>query len=251
MHGMRENGVLRFLLAGLLLLCAAAGAAEPVYLFSYQQKPPYVVDEVQGEGLYFDLARLLSRRLPGHEFVVRQIPRNRLDYLLARDQLPGLVLGVSPQWFAQAARYQWSLPFIEDANLLVSRQAGPASRLSLETLKGRRLGLIRGHRYPGLQALLDSGQVRREDAGSEGANLQRLMNGWLDATVVGARTLEFYLARHPEWRGQIHVPESPLIRYQRLLLVPQNQAALLPALNEVLAGLPNDAEWKAQLAYYQ
>lgn len=243
--------MLRLVLAGLLLLCGGAGAAESVFLFSYQQKPPYVVDEARGEGLYFDLARLLSRRLPGHEFVVRQIPRNRLDYLLDRGQLPGLVLGVSPQWFADAARHRWSLPFIEDANLLVSRQEGPVSRLSLESLEGRRLGLIRGHRYPVLQPLLDSGQVRREDAGSEGANLERLMRGWLDATVVGARTLEFYLARHPGWRGQLFVAEPPLSRYQRQLLVPQGQAALLPALNEVFAGLPSDAEWQALLARYQ
>lgn len=243
--------MLRLLLAGLLLLCAAVAAAEPVFLFSYQQKPPYVVDEARGEGLYFDLARLLSRRMPGHDFVVRQIPRNRLDYLLARDRLPGLVLGVSPQWFADAQRHRWSLPFIEDANLLISRQTGPDSRLSLATLDGHRLGLIGGHRYPQLQALLDSAQVRREDASSEGANLERLMRGWLDATVVGARTLEFYLARHPGWRGQLFVAEPPLSRYQRQLLVPQGQAALLPALNEVFAGLPSDAEWQALLARYQ
>jgi len=89
------KGLWPWLLMALALLCAGAGASEPVFLFSYQQKPPYVVDEARGEGLYFDLARLLSQRLPEHEFVVRQIPRKRLDYLLAKDELPGLVLGVS------------------------------------------------------------------------------------------------------------------------------------------------------------
>lgn len=245
------KGLWPWLLMALALLCAGASASEPVFLFSYQQKPPYVVDEARGEGLYFDLARLLSQRLPEHEFVVRQIPRKRLDYLLAKDELPGLVLGVSPQWFADAQRHRWSLPFIEDANLLLSRRSGPVSRLSVATLDGHRLGLISGHHYPTLQATLHRGRVQREDAASEGANLERLVRGWLDATVVGERTLEFYLAREPAWRDQLFVAEPVLLRYQRQLLVPQRHAALLPALDAVLAGLPEDAEWQALLARYR
>ncbi|MBB1521318.1 type 2 periplasmic-binding domain-containing protein [Aquipseudomonas guryensis] len=226
-------------------------AVEQVLLFNYQQKPPYIVDEAHRQGLYFDLAERLNASLPAYHFVVREIPRKRLDYLLSRDQMHGLVVGVSPDWFADAARHRWTQAFIDDANLLVSRSAGEVSRLSASSLDGHRLGLVSGHRYPELKAVLRHGLVRREDAASEAANLERLMRGWIDATVVGVRTMEFHVQHQPELRQQLFIAEPPLYRYRRHLLVPDGYAGLLPELNRVIAQLEQDPVWQTRLAHYR
>lgn len=220
-------------------------------LFNYQQKPPYIVDEARHQGLYFDLAERLNANLTAYHFVVREIPRKRLDYLLARDQLHGLVVGVRPDWFADASRHHWTQAFISDANLLVSRREGEVSRLSASSLDGHRLGLVSGHRYPGLKGVLRRGLVNRQDAASEEANLQRLMLGWIDATVMGVRTLEFHVQRQPELRQQLYIADPALYRYQRHLLVPADYAGLLPELNRVLAQLGQDSIWQASLARYR
>ena len=62
--------------------------------------------------------------MPDYRFTVQEIPRRRLDLLLQQGQLDGLVVGVSPDWFADASRYRWSHAFIDDGNLLVSRSQG-------------------------------------------------------------------------------------------------------------------------------
>lgn len=235
-----------------LCCCTTLQAAQQeILLYSYQQKTPYVVDAGHRQGLYFDLAERLEAQMPDYRFVVQEIPRRRLDLLLEQGQLDGLVVGANPDWFADASRYQWSHPFIEDGNLLLSRSDGQASRLGIGDLEGKRLGLVGGHSYPELQALLESGKVERQNANSELANLERLLRGWIDATVVGIRTLEHHLSQHPEQRARIHVAEPVLHRYPRQLLVPPRYEKLLPALDKAIDALPEDPVWqKRQKRYF-
>ena len=94
------------------------------------------------------------------------------------------------------------------------------SRLGIDDLAGKRLGLVGGHAYPELQAVLASGKTERQNANSELANLERLLRGWIDATVVGMRTLDYQEHQQPGLRERIHVAEPVLYRYPRQLLVP-------------------------------
>lgn len=235
------------------LLCWVGGvqAAEELPLFVYQQKPPYVVDAERGAGLYYDFAQLLNARLPQRRFVVRLIPRRRLEHALSADKLPGLVLGVTPEWFVDGQRHLWSQGFIDDANLLVSRASGAPSRLPVDGLDGLRVGLLGGNRYPELDPYLRRGRAQRKDAGSEAANLGRLLRGWVDATVIGQRTLDFHLRQQPQLAQQLYVASPALRRYQRRVLVPVQHAAVLPELDRVLRQLPGDAEWAALLRRYR
>ena len=243
-------GAIRFLLLGLAWWCTSALASEQITLFSYQHKPPYIVDSKSRQGLYFDLAEQLNAHLPKYHFVIRQIPRKRLDYLLSRDQLQGIVLGTSPGWFPDAQRHLWSEAFIDDANLLVSRSQGEVSRLSARDLIGRRLGVVSGHRYPELDELLGSARISREAGVSESANLLRLQRGWIDAAVVGKRTLDFYLQEQHDLHRQLYVAQPALRRYQRSLLVPTSYAWLLPELNRVIVALKQTPSWQARLEHY-
>ena len=247
----RWHRTLGFLLLSLCSLCTSAYAAEEITLFSYQQKPPYIIDSKRQQGLYFDLAKQLNASLPQYHFVIRQIPRKRLDYLLAKDRLDGIVLGTNPDWFADAHRHLWSEAFIDDANLLVSRNEGQVSKLSADSLDGRRLGVISGHRYPELAELFERKRIRREDGVSESVNLLRLQRNWIDAAVIGRRTLEFYLHEQQGLRRQLYIAQPPLRSYQRYLLVPARHARLLPDLNRVIGQLQQAPAWQARLAHYR
>jgi polar amino acid transport system substrate-binding protein len=245
------QGAFRFLLLGLGCLCATAHAVEEITLFSYQHKPPYVVDSEHQRGLYYDLAGQLNANLPQYRFVVRQIPRKRLDYLLSKDQLKGIVLGTSAEWFSDAPRHLWTEAFIDDANLLVSRSEGKVSRVSPDDLGGLRLGVVSGHRYPELDELQEKARISREAGISESANLLRLQRGWIDAAVISERTLEFYFHEQHGLRRRLHVAQPPLHRYQRSLLVPAGYARLLPDLNRVIGTLKQTPAWQSQLERYR
>jgi len=233
-----------------LVHSAAASAAEDITLFCYQNKPPYVVDYAAQRGLYFDLAQRLEALMPGYHFAVREIPRRRLDRQLHEGRLPGLVLGVSPAWFANSPAFTLTEPFIDDVNLLVSRNSGEVSRLTLATLQGHRLGLVAGHHYPELTPLLTSGSVSRQDSVDERVNVERLQRGWIDVTVVGKRTLEFFWFERPALQAELFVAE-PMSRYQRHLLVPTAYARLVPALNKAIEALDDDEAWQARVAAYR
>lgn len=226
-------------------------AAEKITLFSYQHKPPYILDESPLQGLYPDLAHELSRFLPQYVFVIEEIPRTRLDHLLSRNKLRGLVIGANPGWFADASRHKWTEPFIDDANLLVSRIDGKASKLKKSDLPGHRVGLISGHHYPALAEMLWSGEIIRKDAATEYDNLQRLLKGWIDATVIGERTMRFYLKREKNLRSSLHIEEEPLIRYQRHILVPAQYANMVPELNSAIEKLKADTYWQTSLKRYE
>lgn len=247
-----NGGSLRSILFIFWLCCCTTLQAEQreILLYSYQQKPPYVVDAGRRQGLYFDLAERLEAQMPDYRFTVQEIPRRRLDLLLQQGQLDGLVVGVSPDWFADATRYRWSHAFIDDGNLLVSRSEGEVSRLGIDDLAGRRLGLVGGHAYPELQAVLASGKTERQNANSELANLERLLRGWIDATVVGMRTLDYQEHQQPGLRGRIHVAEPVLYRYPRQLLVPARYEKLLPALDKAIDALPSDPVWLKRQKHY-
>lgn len=234
-----------------LSVCNVCGAVEEIQLFSYQQKPPYVLDGEVERGLYTDLARHLSHKLPAYHFVVREIPRKRLDRLLSQGRLNGLIIGADPAWFSQNPELSSSEAFIEDANVLVSRASGEASQITLEHLDGKRLGVVAGHYYPELNATLSRGQVEVQEGVSEAVNLQRLQKGWIDATVIGARTLEYFQRQHPELNSELYVQQATLYHYQRHLLVPERYVKLLPELNQVIDELPQDSAWQKTLQSYR
>ncbi len=234
-----------------LIQVAVVQAAQPVTLFCYQHKPPYVIDYTHQQGLYFDLAQRLEEMLPAYDFSIRDIPRRRLDRQLADGKLKGLVLGASSGWFANSGNYSLTEPFVEDTNLLVSRSTGAGSRLTMASLDGHRLGLVAGHHYPEMEQALEAGLVSREDSVNERVNLERLQRGWIDATIIGRRTLAFFLGEQPSLSEQLFVAEPPLKVYTRHLLVPTAYAALLPDLNRAIEALGEDPAWQAKLETYR
>ncbi len=240
-------------LLAILWLCSVFNlhAAEKITLFNYQNKPPYIVDGVPPQGLYVALAHELSRQLPKYEFVIQEIPRSRLDYLLARNQLNGLVIGANPDWFADASRHKWTAPFIDDANLLVSRIEGTASKLTKGDLPGHRVGLISGHHYVELDEMIWRGEIIREDTTTESENLERLLKGWIDATVLGERTMKFYLKRDQKLGDSVYIGPEPLFRYQRHILVPIRYVSMMPELNSAIDKLKNDHYWQTSLKLYE
>ncbi|MEN0106155.1 MAG: transporter substrate-binding domain-containing protein, partial [Pseudomonas sp.] len=125
------------------------------------------------------------------------------------------------------------------------------SRLTLATLAGHRVGLVAGHQYPELGAWLLTEKVSREDSVSESVNVQRVLRGWVDATVVGTHTLEYLSRSEPGLRDQLYTAEPAVYVFQRHFLVPAAYSQLLPALNRAIAGLAQDAKWQARLALYR
>ncbi|MBH9551502.1 substrate-binding periplasmic protein [Inhella gelatinilytica] len=225
-----------------------ASAAEDTVLYSYHLKPPYL-DLTRKEGLYYELADLLSLRVPGLRCRVEYLPRRRLEADLVAGRLRGAILGVHPTWFrdAERSRYLWTPPVMRDADVVVSRHDHPVAYTGPDSLVGVRMALPRGYYYAGIEELVQAGRIPREESESDETALMMLSLGRADATVITRRTLYTLLARRPGLRGRFHVAPKPHDEYERHILVPHDQPALHKQLSEGVALLARDPAWQGRL----
>lgn len=238
----------------LLLVLWALGAllparAEDVVLYAYHLKPPYIVDEAQRKGLYYDLAQELSKRVRGYTFRTEYLPRLRLERDLEKGTLKGLVVGVNPAWFKDLAhtRFLWSPPFMHDTDVVVSTPQHPLAYEGPQSLVGKKVGLSRGYYYFGVDELVADARVLRDDADGEEANLTKLLLGRVDAVIVTQRTLDYLQSHHSDWHNAFFVAPKPHDAYDRMVLIPREFAAVAAPLAAALGQLQQDARWRSRL----
>ena len=243
--------VLRRVLIWLVLLAPGWAAATEVILYAYHLKPPYIVDREKGVGLYYDLARYLNEHVPGYTFRTVYLPRRRLEHDLELGRLNGLVVGVNPNWFKDEARtrYMWTPPILHDDDIVVSLKTRPVKYEGPESLVGKHVGLAMGYYYFGVDELVRANRVRRDDAISEEASLEKLLRERVDAAIVTRRTLDFLLRRHPDWQGRFYVAHTPHDSFDRMVLVPKEFGYLMPDLNAALGPILHDPEWQGMVQH--
>jgi polar amino acid transport system substrate-binding protein len=241
---------IRFVLAGLALLLASTGAmAAEIKLYAYHLKPPYIIDAEKGTGLYFELAKRLNQVQTQHRYTTVYLPRKRLESLLEQEQLDGLVLGVNPHWFNDASqhRFAWSHGWIKDRDIVISRSDQPVNFSRPDSLVGKRVGMSLGYYYFGVSELADKGQLTRDNSPNESVTLEKLVKGRVDAMIITQRTLNHLYKQHPEYVGKLFIAPIPHDTYERMILLPKAQQALVPVLNQSLAKLAEDPHWQGLL----
>lgn len=242
----------------LLLLISAlpltALAQREVVVWTYHQIPPFILDETDPAGLSFDLVALLNQHAQNRSrfhFRLVYLPRKRLDMHLQR-RSAGVVLWVNPMFFdnLQSQDYQWTPALLHDQQEFVSRSERPFDYSGPESLHGRILGGVLGHRYAGIQAHIDQGLIQREDVLIEEQNLNKLLSKRLDVILMPRSTARFYGLRR-DLGDQLHFSATPLSRYSRQLLLQPSLAPEVRAfVQEVVAALPQNPDWQALLKSY-
>src|SRR5262249_45558474 len=97
--------------AVLTLLSVQVSRAETVTVYTSSISAPLMVGE--SEGIYRDLVAYLNRQKLGITFLLSYLPRKRLQLMVEKGKLDGIVIGMMPQWFndAQQKRYLWTGSF--------------------------------------------------------------------------------------------------------------------------------------------
>jgi polar amino acid transport system substrate-binding protein len=244
---------LRAMIVGCCACLAPWALAADFTLYAYHLKPPFIIDADKRQGLYFDMAAYLTERMPGHTFQTVYVPRRRLELDLETGRLKGLVLGVHPLWFKDESRtrFHWTPAVLHDEDVVVSRRDKPVNYEGPDSLVGKKLGLVGGYYYFGVDELIRAGRIEREDSFDESANLGKLLLGRLDVTIVTRRTLE-YLQRHqPEWKGKFHIAAKPHDSFDRFILIPKDYAQYVSEITAALGGIERDPVWRAKVESYR
>lgn len=251
---MRKVLLLLLISALPLMVRVQAQTEREVVAWTYHQIPPFILDEDNRTGLSFDLIALLNRHAQNRgrfRFILVYLPRKRLDMHLQRHSA-GLVLWVNPSFFEdpQNKRYQWTPALLHDQQEFVSRAEQPFDYHGPESLHGRILGGVLGHRYAGIQAHIDQGLIHREDVLIEEQNLNKLLSKRLDVILIPRSTARFYRLRR-DLSSKLHFSVTPLSRYSRQLLLQPSLAPEVSAfLQNVVTTLPQNPDWQRLLKSY-
>jgi polar amino acid transport system substrate-binding protein len=188
---------LRLLLLALLLLCTGALATERPLRFSVSESwgMPMIRYE-QGQatgGILYDLQVRLAQKV-GRRAELMVMPRLRVQQMLVRGEID-VRCYVNPAWLQESPhQYIWSLPFMVQRDLIVTRATEPALP---ERPDGELLGTVLGFKYPRLEPLFASGQLQRDDARTQELVLEKLEARRYRYAVSNQMTLDWYNSRQP------------------------------------------------------
>lgn len=198
----RRHLLLALLAPGLPMRATATEAPPLVVLIdSTVQMPQALIrDGRVVEGLQHDIAMQLGRRL-GREVRFRVVPRRRVGPLLLAGDEADLICTYLPAWLP--GPLQWTRPFLDDGELLVTARRRPAPK-RLQDVAGRRLGTIAGFEYTQVEAALGPA-FRRDDGPNLDSLLRKLAAGRVDHALVGRASFE-WLQRRGAVPAALHPP---------------------------------------------
>ncbi|NRR33547.1 ABC transporter substrate-binding protein [Oxalobacteraceae bacterium] len=240
----RATCLFRWIAAALLLSSALAHGTETIPLYVGYADPPLGTE--RSDSLTLRLAAQLSVRSQGrYHFVAMQLPRNRLNLLIARPNWKGVVAWANPVWFKDEGmrRYAWSQPYMRDANLVVSNRQNPLEYSTPASLLGTRLGCISGQRYAEFDALFREGRIIRDDVPSELQNMLKLRLGRVDAVLVQASSMPYLRQVIPDLDNWLHIARTPRGVFQRYLFTNRDNADMLIYLNSALREFDTGPQW--------
>lgn len=180
--------MLRGACAMLALWASAAAQSETAVLLTTEY-PPFSVAAAPDGGAFVAALRLA---LQGTDWQldVRTVPWARVPVELARGGVDGVLI-CWPKDISQLKLLPTQAFFESRLGFFVRKVDGPVIDVTLETLRGKTVGTVRGYAYPDM---LDAAGVVRAEVSSDLLNLKKLAIGRVDLAVLERATGEYLLA---------------------------------------------------------
>jgi len=204
-----------------------------VIIYSHYDTPPFLT--APNTGLTYKLAKDLNYIAEGrYHFSVLILPRKRLDKTLKHIDWFGIVPWVNPVWFkdSKQTKFAWSLPLMNDENLVISHHNKPIKFNGPNSLIGLELGGILGHRYVEIETLTRANKVTRFNVVSEVQNIEKLLRQRIDVMFISKSSLNFYLSQHPKFQQHIFIADQVRGSFQRHILLPKKAHTLTTFINQ-------------------
>ncbi|BDU74477.1 type 2 periplasmic-binding domain-containing protein [Mesoterricola silvestris] len=229
----------------ILAACAFAQAQTDVTVYTYNDRPPFVVDKAKQDGLEYRLCQWLTKASGTYRFNLKVIPAPEAKALVEKGEMKGVLLGVNKVWFPEAVRTSnlWTPAILWDRNLVVSMDAKKVEYAGPGSLAGLRLAGVAGFVYPALTDAVKAGRIQRLDCGSEILALEAMAAGKADVTIVSEWTL-MYAQLRLDIKGNFYQSNKPFLEFERVILVPPSMKALHEHLSKLLADVRKNPGWQ-------
>ena len=205
---------MRRALCALLLLAGPCLASEPPLRFAVSESwtmPLMRLDNgVPSEGILYDIMRSLARQV-GTTAELHVLARLRMQAAMERGDVD-IRCYTAQSWAPNlSGDYIWSLPLIEQRDVLVGRPGAVAT--SLDKLAGQPIGTVLGYYYAPLEASFAKGRFTRDDARNQDQVLLKLQAGRYRYAVSNEMSLNWFNRQKP---GQPPLPRVALLEAQKL-----------------------------------
>ncbi|MGL5610617.1 MAG: ABC transporter substrate-binding protein, partial [Aeromonas veronii] len=118
------------------------------------------------------------------------------------------------------------------------------------SLKGLVFGGVEGYRYQGIDDAAARGELVRQDAKKVKTNLELLVRGRIDVTLVSGSSLGFFIdSQH--YQGKLFISPFPQSSYTRHILLPKSRPELHATLNDIAEQMDRDPRWHKVLESYR
>lgn len=168
-----------------VVLCTAEARSEDMR-YAGAEFAPWILRGSDGEvhGICPDVLRAVMAAV-GRDVSMRVVPKQRYQQDFAAGLLDGVICSSLGWEGAVAGSALFAEAIATARNVVLMLREDKRQVNTVADLKGMRVGVGAGYYYAeGLQALMQSGAVRREDGQSSVGNLQKLLAGRVDAVVL-------------------------------------------------------------------
>lgn len=178
--------------AALVLLSLCCAAEERPLRFSITESGVMPLVEIRDGkavgGILYDLPMRLADKL-GRQAELLVMPRLRVHRALVHNEID-VRCYVNQAWLNDPyPGYLWSVPFMVQRDLLVSRDPEPVTP---QALPRQAIGTVLGFHYPTLGPLFMAGTLRRNDARTQGLVLNKLAAGRYDYAISNELALYWH-----------------------------------------------------------
>jgi len=228
-----------------LLACPSLKALSEITVYTYNDRPPFIVDKDKKVGLEYRLCDWLTRESGAYKFTLKVVTAGEAKALVEKDELKGILLGVNKVWFPEPVRNRnlWTLPVLWDRNLVISLGKGKVEYTGPGSLEGLKLAGVKGFAYPAITEAISSGKITRMDNASEILALEMVAAKKADVTIVSEWTF-MYARLRGDLDGDFYESNKPFLEFERSILVPPAMKALLDHLNGLLTNVRKNAGWQ-------
>ena len=228
-----------------------AGPQEIIKVYTYHDKPPYIIydtdiTDIQA-GIYHELVDTLNKNNDVQKYELIYMPRVRLELLLQKGKLQGVIIGVNPLWFGDKdkQRYLWSKPFMEDKDIFLMNAENQLNFKGITSLTGLTIAIERGTYYKGVTELINESKLELSPTNSSRQNLDMLAHQRADVTIMSQLTANYFFNQDYQ-RSSFKIIPQPHDIFQRSILIPKSMARVIAPINKTISKLNKKNDWLIQ-----
>lgn len=230
-------------LISVLALCfsATSFSKQPVDLYTYLDKPPYIVNKDRAVGLNYELVKLLNQFSTKYLYRLVYLPKKRA---LDRVANHGALLWTNPLWVDDLERrkYEWINNLIIDTELYISNdpsiQYNDATSFFGKTVVG-----VRGYYYSNLEESFQQNKISRVDVKTETLVPIMLIKKRADIGIVNYQTYIYAQSESSAIASQLFIVKGYKKDFFRSILTSKSQSAVKQDIDDWFQSPKGRIDW--------